>query len=344
MKKCLYSILIILGVTMSKYALAELIVLATPPSDGYYEKFHNKIIDFQIDYAKEIICNSDDVIILSSKELYSTYADEIGPEHVLAFPMDDIWMRDFTLTNPSGTAIVFRYTAEAQGGYTDAQQVADQVQKTFLGLAKDAGLKYKTTRLLNDGGNLVDDYSGNLILSTKFLHDNHLSENQARQKLMALTGAKHVAFIESDEPEGLQHADGIASFVDDDVVVINEYPDDESYARTIKSELERQLPDVTVYSIVAPYDASSTYDSQYPSACGLYTNMLVTPDSIYFPQFGIPDDKIAIQQLQAITKKKIVPVSSEQVCGLGGGVRCMSLQLRGKNAQRLIDYASAEEE
>lgn len=328
-----------LVIIMPKLSFAELIVLASPPNDSYYKPFHNKIINFQVDYAKKVISNGDDVLILSSEKSYKTYAKEVGAKHVLIYPMDDIWMRDFTLTNPSGEAIVFRYTAEAQGGYDNAQQVADQVQETFLSLANEAGLRYKSTSLLNDGGNLVDDYAGNRILSTKFLNDNSLTEKQARQKLVALTGAKHVAFIESDEPEGLEHADGIASFVDDNVVVINEYPDDERYASYLKSELKRQLPGVTVHSIVTPYDPDTTFDSQYPSACGLYTNMLVTPDKIYFPQFGIPEDKLALEQLEAITSKKVVPVSSEQVCGLGGGVRCMSLQLRGENAEKLLDYA-----
>ncbi|MCL9781711.1 agmatine deiminase family protein [Vibrio sp. S4M6] len=343
MKKYLMLTAMALTLAFSKSSMAELIVLASPPdSSGYYHQHVDDIVDFQINYAKHILDNDDDVLILTANEFYKTYVKALGKDHVLVFPMDDIWMRDFTLTNPGGTPIAFRYTAEGQAGNPHPQEVADEVQDTFFQLVEDADLHYKETDLLNDGGNVVDDYAGNVIMSTKFLRDNHLNEDQARTKLKALMGAKHIAFIEADELGGLEHADGVASFVDENTVVVNDYPTDQAYTKELKDELKRQLPGVHVVAIAAPYDANSTVDPKFPSACGLYTNMLVTPDSIYFPQFGIPEDKIAIKQLQAVTDKKIVPVSSQSICGMGGGVRCMSLQLRGENAQRLMHYVRSE--
>ncbi len=67
--------------------------------------------------------------------------------------------------------------------------------------------------------------------------------------------------------------------------------------------------------------------------------MLVTQQRIYFPQFGIPADKIALQQLRRITKKQIVLVPTGKVCNMGGGIRCLAWQLRGQNAKKLWRYA-----
>ncbi len=64
--------------------------------------------------------------------------------------------------------------------------------------AEDANLRFRETDLLNDGGNFVDDYSGNVVISRKFLRDNKLTEAQARKKLRKLTGAINIAFIGVD--------------------------------------------------------------------------------------------------------------------------------------------------
>ena len=233
---------------------------------------------------------------------------------------------------------MFRYSAEGQGKDQDS---ADEVQEVFADFAEKAGLIFSETDLINDGGNFIDDYAGNVVLSRKFLRDNQLIESSARQKVMALTYAKQVAFIEADEQGGLEHADGVVSFIEENVVMINSYSEDTEYARDLKADLKSSFPKVKIYEIVTPYDGRKIYDEQFGSACGLYTNALVTPKRIYFPQFGIPEDHTALEQIRTITNKEIVPIPSKQVCHMGGGVRCMSLQLRGENAIKLLNYAKA---
>ena len=99
---------------------------------------------------------------------------------------------------------------------------------------------------------------------------------------------------------------------------------------------------MTIHEIITPYDGSKIYDKKFGSACGLYTNMLVTPERIYFPQFGIAEDAQALAQISHWTTREIIPVLSNQVCHMGGGVRCMSWQLRGKNAQTLRAYTKIQ--
>lgn len=319
-------------------AKAELIVLASPQSDdAYYAEMIDDIFEFHVDYAKKIIKNGDNVVILTDKELYPDYVKELGEDHVAIAPMQDIWMRDFTSANPA-QPVLFRYTAAGQGGSKKGQSISDQVQAEFKYYGQKAGLKYTNTPLLNDGGNWVEDGYGNVVVSTKFLADNRLTESEARQKLIALTGAKNIAFIEADEQGGLEHADGVVSFVDQNTLVINSYPEDPDYAKQLKADLKRGLPNVKIREIITPYDGSQIYDEKFGSACGLYTNMLVTPERIYFPQFGIKEDAVALQQIRSATKRTVVPVQSASVCHMGGGVRCMSWQIRGKNAELFLDY------
>ncbi|MGB0905943.1 MAG: agmatine deiminase family protein [Maricaulaceae bacterium] len=319
----------------------ELIVLASPPDiDDYYEDVSKEIFDFHVAYAKAIL-PYDDVLIFTNETYYSDYVGEIGKGHVLKYPMEDIWMRDFALSN-SSAPVMFRYSAEGQGGGRKGQRDADAVQNRFARLMVKAGVDFTESDWLNDGGNFVDDYDGRAILSRKFLRDNKLSEEDGRAAIRNATDAEHVAFIEADEQGGLEHADGVAAFIEPNVVVINSYPEDVPYADELKANLRAGLPDVTIHEITTPYDGSDIYDSRFGSACGLYTNMLVTPRRIFFPQFGIPEDKLALAQMGDWTDKEIIPIQSSGVCHMGGGVRCMSWQLRGKNARALLGYVAAQ--
>ncbi len=325
---------------ISLTAKAELIVLASPQSeDTYYAKMVDDIFDFHINYAKQIIKNGDKVLILTDKYLYPDYVKAIGQNHVVIAPMQDIWMRDFSSANPDQPTL-FRYTAAGQGGTKKAQAISDDVQSDFKLYSQKAGLKFIQTQLLNDGGNWVEDGFGNVVISTKFLSDNRLSEKVAREKLIALTTAKHIAFIDADEQGGLEHADGVVSFVDQNTLVMNTYPEDPDYTKKLKADLIRGIPNIKIHEIITPYDGSQIYDKKFGSACGLYTNMLVTPEHIYFPQFGIKEDSVALQQIRVITKRKVIPVQSNHVCHMGGGVRCMSWQLRGENADLLLNYVN----
>lgn len=327
-------ILSILVATMSTGARAELIVLAAPKTgDAYYADVADRIFDFHVAFARQIE-GRDRVLILTDKGAHGKYVEALGEDKVALVPMLDIWMRDFGTTN-AVAPVLFRYSAAGQGG---KQRDADAVQAELAAMARKAGLVPEKTALLNDGGNFVDDYAGNAVVSRKFLRDNGLSEDEAREALRKLTGAQNIAFIEADEQGGLEHADGVVSFVDTNTLVINSYPEDQAYARALEADLRRGLPGVKIHKIVTPYDGSEIHDDRFGSACGLYTNALVTPERVYLPQFGVPEDKIALEQVRAVTSREVVPVPSRQVCFMGGGVRCMSWQLRGEHANRLLSF------
>ena len=315
----------------------ELIVLAAPiTGDQYYAGVADDIFHFHVQYARQIE-NHDNVLILADKGAYDRYAEALGGDKVALAPMADIWVRDYGLSNAE-RPVMFRYTAAGQSGRKQGQRMADSVQDDLATLAERAGLKFRETDLLNDGGNFVDDYAGNAVVSRKLLRDNDLTEEQARAALRELTGVKNVAFIESDEQGGLEHADGVVAFVAANTLIVNSYDDYPGYARELRDDLERGLPGVIIHEIVTPYDDSKIYDNRFGSACGLYTNALVTPNRVYLPQFGVPEDEIAIEQVGAATTREIVSVPSHQVCHMGGGVRCMSWQLRGENANALLEY------
>lgn len=326
------------GEAMIDIGASELVVLAAPMTgDAYYADVVDDIFAFHVAFGEALVANGDRMLVLTDEGAYARYAEVLGADAVAIWPLEDIWARDYGPANPA-QPILFRYTAEGQGGGRKGQRDADAVQAGIAELLEAAGLNVSVSQLLNDGGNWVDDYTGNAVLSRKFMADNRMDVDEAVGAIRAATGAREIAFIEADEQGGLEHADGVVAFVDPNVLVVNSYPDDPDYATQLRADLTAGLPGAAIHEIVTPHDGSDVYDARFGSACGLYTNMLVTPERIYLPQFGIPEDAEALATIRAITDKRIIPVQSGGVCHMGGGLRCMSLQLRGVNAGKLLGY------
>ncbi len=318
----------------------ELIVLAAPLADDpYYAEVADAIFEFQVAFARKIETH-DDVLVLTDRQSFARYAAALGDRQVAIAPMADIWPRDFGLANTLGP-VMFRYTAAGQGGGSKGQRDADAVQARFARFAQTVGLTYAKIDLLNDGGNFVHDDAGRVVVSRKFLRDNRLTEEQGRAALWRLPGVSKIAFIDSDEQGGLEHADGVVAFVDTNTLIINTYSDDPAYAFKLRRDLEKGLPGVAIHEIVTPYSEAQVHDARFGSACGLYTNALVTPHRVYLPQFGIPEDEIALRQVRAAMTREVVPIMSQMVCHMGGGVRCMSLQLRDANAESALRWHRA---
>jgi agmatine/peptidylarginine deiminase len=86
------------------------------------------------------------------------------------------------------------------------------------------------------------------------------------------------------------------------------------------------------------YPSSVIYDG-FPSAAGIYVNSIVTEKYIYMPTFGKPEDTQMLKLIQSYTSKKVISVYSAEVADLGGSVRCLSFQLKGELAEKLITLA-----
>ena len=62
----------------------------------------------------------------------------------------------------------------------------------------------------------------------------------------------------------------------------------------------------------------------------------MTFKNIYVPVFDMPHDQQAIDVIKQSTSKNVIAVNAEVVCQMGGSVRCLTWQLTGENAEKLI--------
>ena len=311
-----------------------LILLAAPTvDDDYYRSRRRDLLDFQVAYAKSIL-GRDNVVILCDRPTRTELAQELPEDILLVGPMRDVWMRDFTPVRPD-RPVLFRYSSAAQGGkLIDAAWV----QAGFTRYANYRGLEFRTCPYILDGGNLVDNGNDKAIVTDRFLADNHLDKPQAVALLREELGVAQVAILPADPEDRLAHADGMAAFIASNVVAVTRYGGD--FQAAIVRELRAAFPDVEIVELETEFGGRA-FDPEFGSAQGLYANATVTDHYVYLPVYGLETDARALAQIRARTDREVVPVDARRIAPLGGSVRCLSGQLKGENARKLIEAARA---
>lgn len=307
-----------------------LLVLSAPSvHDPYYKAAFQQIVDFQIDYARSIL-GHDNVVIIADEDTRPFYAGKVPEDILLVDDVRDIWMRDFSTVNPA-QPVQFAYTWASM-----TEKQSRQVQKSFNDFADRYGIQRRHSGLLLDGGNIVDDYAGRVITTARFMQDNELTYQQAKQQLKQALGASQVAILEPDE-EVLAHSDGMASWVDENTLLVNDYSKTPSFRTLVLNELKASFPSAKIVEVPVQYQTNPPGQWEgFESACGVNLNAAVTYNYIYVPTFNMPHDQAALNIIRKNTSKKVIPVNAESVCPMGGSVRCLTWQLSGANASKLI--------
>ena len=309
------------------------LVLSAPSiHDPYYKSAFQRIVDFQINYAKSILGN-DNVVILVDEDTKPFFTGKVPEDILLVDDVRDIWMRDFTTVNPK-QPVQFSYTWASM-----SQKQSQDVQKSFSRFADRYKIQRAKTDLMIDGGNLVDDYAGRVITTTRFMEDNELSYDEAKQELKTALGAREVAILEPDE-EVLAHSDGMVSWVDKNTLLVNDYSKIPSFRTVVMDELKASFPSAKIVEVPVEYKTNpkGQWDG-FESACGVNLNSTVTYNNIYVPTFNMPHDQKALRIIKQNTTKKVIPINAESVCPMGGSVRCLTWQVTGENAVKLITAA-----
>jgi agmatine/peptidylarginine deiminase len=307
-----------------------LIVLSAPSvNDSYYSTAFQQIVDFQIMYAKAIIGN-DNVVVITDAATRPYYKNKLPHDVLITSVVYDIWLRDFSTVNPLNP-VSFKYTWASM---TQAESI--EVQNSFNEFADYYNIEMNSSALLLDGGNLVDNYHGKVITTARFLTDNGLTKAAAIQQLQTLLNATEVAIIEPDEPV-LGHADGMVMWADENTLLVNDYSDDPVFRTTVLDELQSAFPGIEIIEV--PVVFSNNGWPGFESACGVNINSLVTFNNIYVPVFDMPHSADAVELISQHTTKNVITISADNVCPMGGSVRCLAWQLSGDNARKLIEAA-----
>ena len=138
------------------------------------------------------------------------------------------------------------------------------------------------------------------------------------------------------------HSDGVASFFEDDVLLIADYNNREYY-NDVEHAIKTASPEVETVRLECKHAATNdTNWHGFTSAVGNYVNILVTNNAAYVPQLGIPEcDKKALDLVKTDTNKTVLPINTSRLSHMGGNVRCMTYQAESTHpvAKHLLKVA-----
>jgi agmatine/peptidylarginine deiminase len=246
--------------------------------------------------------------------------DAAGVEHRLLARTRDIWVRDFMPVQvATGDFVLFRYQPHYLHGY-DHLVTPDEVR----GVVPPGG-RVRPCNINLDGGNVVAA-RGRVILTNRIYNQNReRGRQELREELAAVLGAECI-FIPEEPGDVIGHADGIVRFVEDGVVVINDYREiDPGYGERLEAALRRH--GLAVERL--PYFVTDEEHDGIPSAVGNYANFLRVGALVVVPAYGVPQDEEACQTLENLLPgAKVVPLRCEGLAQQGGVLNCVAWTVR----------------
>jgi agmatine/peptidylarginine deiminase len=307
----------------------SLIVLSAPSVENdYYLPDFNEIIDYMIDFAN-LVHGKDEVVIFADAGTIPLLKERVRPDILIEAVIEDIWIRDFSSVIPS-KQVKFKYLPSYNPSL-DSKATERSFEKYF----EKNELEYHTeSEIILDGGNVVDNAAGTRVIVTeRILQDNPLlTKSDAKNKLKQLLRVNEVAIIPEPPNDTTGHADGSVMWPMDDKILLIKGSEPE-HTETV-DELKISFPGVEIVEI--PNYIPNTFWHNFNSAENCYVNSIVTDNYIYMPTFNNQHDAEMLELFQSHTNKTVIPIPAENVCKMGGSVRCLSWQVKNMNKIKLL--------
>jgi agmatine deiminase len=234
----------------------------------------------------------------------------------------DIWSRDFMPVQVSKDKFVqFTYDPDYLRPEKYANLRSDPVE-----ILQGSDFRVQRSTIILDGGN-VGKGKDIALICDKVFHENPLiSKNDLIRQLEKLLEVSRIVVLPWDRNDIIGHADGIARFLDDGTVLVNDYEcRDNEYSR----QLRKTLNAAGLESIPIPYNPYR--NKTYLDATGIYINYLQMQQGIIFPSYGMKDDDDAIRQFERLfLGVTIRSVPSDSVAREGGVLNCVSWSILEK--------------
>ena len=187
-------------------------------------------------------------------------------------------------------------------------------------VCEEIGIVPSRVSIILDGGNIVKCKS-KVILTTKVFKENSIfPEYDLITEIKNQLQVEQVIIIPQEPHDFVGHSDGMVRFVDEDTVLVNQYPKDKKYEDFAYS-LRWSLRNAGLYCIEFPYTSWQNEDESDASGC--YINFLEIGNYIFYPVFDNHHDQMALIQLQHVFKdRQIIDIDCRDLAKFGGVLNC----------------------
>ena len=316
----------------------QVIVVSLPgESDVQYLDYLQHIADFVIEMDGKTE-GRDHLFIIHDKSgrAYLNHHTFTNAHLIEVDQSLDMWMRDFPPCMPN-QQIKFKYRPQY---ISTAQAKFDERNfKRFARMVRLPALQH--SELVLEGGNVVENGVDAAITTERVYDDNpDMTEGEVVNELEATINRKVAVLPDPQDTTG--HADGIVTFVEENVLLVSLFdgPDDQAYYDAMEAAVLDVFPNLNVVPL--PCYTKKSESHGFGTAEGSYANSLVTNNAVYVPFFSNQtSNERAFDVFQRNTNKDVVPVyGAGKVPALGGSVRCMTWQIGEDHpvAQALFAY------
>jgi agmatine deiminase len=229
----------------------------------------------------------------------------------------DLWCRDYMPVQVGrGEFVRFRYAPDYLRGY-----------EHLITEPGDVGPIPEIRRCVGsgivlDGGNVVR-WGSRCVVTDKIFRENPgVGRAGLIDVLRELLGVEDLIVIPKEPYDVVGHADGVVRFLDDGLVVVNDYSGvAPRYGQRLRSILRR----AGLERVELPYRPGQSGGGDIPSAVGCYANFLSVRGLIVVPVYGREEDDGACQIIKANTSgSAVVPLDCSDLARGGGVLNCVT--------------------
>jgi agmatine deiminase len=248
---------------------------------------------------------------------------------VIVEPFGDIWLRD---TGPIVVGSGKHRRAQGfgfngWGGKYDLEGDEDIGRR----LAAAAGLPFEKVDWVLEGGAIDGDGSGMVVTTEQCLlnpNRNTLSREKVEERLQRDLGFERVVWLGSgrlnDHTDG--HVDNLARFVAPGRIAIPTASEDDPNEAVYKDAAHR-LADAGLDIVTLP-SPGRVLDEDGDVIPASYMNFYIGNAAVVVPQYGAPNDKAAVDAVQALFPDRVaIGLRADHILTGGGSFHCISQQV-----------------
>ena len=246
---------------------------------------------------------------------------------------NDIWCRDFMPIQIAPDKMVFYdynpdYLQRKKKYITNTKMLASM----FVRVMPKVVIKF--LKLIIDGGNVVK-CGDTIVMTEKVFYENKEYSREDIVEMLHYAFECDIMFLPWDRSEPYGHSDGIIHYLGDNKVLLTNYNDfDSDYYQQFKIILEQKFEVIPLQ-----YHLKEKHIDNW-----CYINYLHIGNLIIVPQLGIPEDKMAIEQIQkALPDAKVVGVPAIEAVKDGGALNCLSWNIDASEAQMVPENSYDKE-
>ncbi|MGD8462249.1 MAG: agmatine deiminase family protein [Anaerolineae bacterium] len=310
--------------------MTESVIVTVAPSvrTDTYREFFDDLVGF-LARLIETSHPADQVLAVVDPQTLSAVGDLVPRKNRLVGSIPDIWIRDFAPVRIINGNFKFHYSP----AYLHPDN-ARAIERGFMTWFQSLGLEAKPVDLVLDGGNFVYNGTDRAVITERILEDNPgYTRAEIHHRIQSSLQLETVAIIPEGVREKTGHADGMVVWLSEKVLGVARF-EEPARSRVLRA-LEQELPGIELVEL--PFQPTGEMWEDWESAAGVYVNALSTEHALYIPQFGLEPDSTAERAYRSLSHREVIPVRTGREVRLGGSIHCLTWELSGRDAERVLD-------